>query len=73
MPPVSRAQSRLFRAAAHGDVRLPGLSREKAQEFVAGYKTKDLPEKADGRKLQRKRQLRKGRAKPKKSVHGAYS
>ena len=62
MPPVSKAQSRLFRAAARGDVRLPGMSREEAMEYVAGYKTKQMPEKSDGKKLQRERQRRKGRA-----------
>lgn len=48
MPTKSKAQFRLFQAAAHGSVKLPGMSKEQAAEFVAcnkGEKSyKHLPE-----------------------------
>lgn len=60
MPPVSKAQARFMRAAASGDVKAPGLSKEEASEYVSGYKTKNLPERA-GKQMQRERQMKKGR------------
>lgn len=62
MPPVSKAQARFMRAAASGDVKAPGLSREEASEYVSGHSTKGLPERA-GKTMQRERQMRKGRKK----------
>lgn len=50
MPPVSRKQAALFRAVAAGDTKLPGLSKEEAQEYVSGYPTKDLPERVSKKK-----------------------
>ncbi len=61
MPPVSKAQARLMRAAAAGDVVGPGPSKSVAKEYVTGYSTKDLP-KRSGKQLQRKRQMGKGKS-----------
>jgi len=44
MPPKSKAQARLMRAVAQGDVKLKGMSEEEAQEYVEHHKTKHLPE-----------------------------
>ena len=55
MPPVSKRQARLFRAAASGDVKLPGLSRAEASEYVSGYPTKDLPERVSTKKKEKKK------------------
>jgi hypothetical protein len=45
-----------MRAAASGDVKLPGLSAGQADEYVSGYKTKGLPErKAKPKKKAKKR------------------
>lgn len=60
MPPRSKAQARFMRAVASGDVKAPGLSKAKADEYVSGQPTKNLPEHV-GRKVQRERQMRKGR------------
>jgi hypothetical protein len=60
MPPTSKAQARFMRAVASGDAKAPGLSREEASEYVSGHKTKNLPEHA-GKKVQRERQMKKGR------------
>ena len=38
MPVKSRAQFRFMEAVQHGDIKKPGLSPEKAQEFTAGIK-----------------------------------
>lgn len=46
MPAVSKAQARFMRAVASGDIKKKGLSKAKAHEFVAGQKTRNLPEKA---------------------------
>ena len=45
LPPVSKKQARLMRAAAAGDIKLKGLSKKEAKEYVEGHKTKHLPEK----------------------------
>lgn len=50
MPPVSKRQARFMRAVVEGDVKVKGLSREEAREYVEGYPVKDLPEKASKRK-----------------------
>lgn len=46
MPAKSKAQYRLMQAVAQGDVKLPGLTKEKAAEFVAGQSPRGLPERA---------------------------
>lgn len=45
-PVTSKAQARFFRAVAGGEIKKPGLTKAKAQEFVAGVPTKKLPERA---------------------------
>lgn len=60
MPPTSKAQARYMRAVASGDAKVPGLSKAEATEYVSGHSTKGLPERA-GRKVQRERQIKKGR------------
>lgn len=45
MPAKSRAQFRFMQGVAHGSFRAPGLSKEKAAEYVSGQKEKGLPEK----------------------------
>ena len=50
MPPKSKKQARLMRAAAAGKVKLPGMSRAKASEYVRGYPTKQLPLRAKKKK-----------------------
>jgi hypothetical protein len=55
MPPVSKSQARFFRAAASGSVRVPGLSKEEAEEYVSGYPTKDLPERKPMKKKTKKK------------------
>lgn len=44
MPPKSQRQARLLRAAAAGDVKLPGMSKRQAAEYVK-EQPKGLPEK----------------------------
>ena len=44
MPVVSKAQGRFMRAIESGSIKKKGLSPAKAHEFVAGVKTKKLPE-----------------------------
>lgn len=75
MPPKSKAQARFMRAVAGGTIKKPGLSQQEAEEYVSGYPTKELPERAEsakhekmekkaapsGKKMQRGRQMRKGR------------
>lgn len=36
MPAVSKAQARYMYAVANGDIKKPGLSAEKAKEYVSG-------------------------------------
>jgi len=60
MPPKSKAQARFMRAVASGDAKAPGLSKAEATEYVSGQPTKNLPEHV-GRKVQRERQMKKGR------------
>ena len=45
MPPTSQRQARLLRAAASGSVKLPGMSKRQAAEYVSDQ-PKGLPEKA---------------------------
>lgn len=45
-PPKSKAQARFLRAVASGDAKAKGLSKKEAREYVEGYETKDLPERA---------------------------
>lgn len=60
MPPKSKAQARFMRAVASGDAKALGLSKAEATEYVSGQPTKNLPEHV-GRKVQRERQMKKGR------------
>jgi len=60
MPPSSKAQARFILAVASGDTKATGLSKTEASEYVSGHSTKNLPERA-GRKVQRERQMKKGR------------
>ena len=48
MPATSKAQFRFMEAIKHGGIKKPGLSPEKASEYVEGGKHayKSLPEKA---------------------------
>lgn len=55
MPPTSKAQARFMRAAASGSVKVPGLSKDEAQEYVSGYSTKNLPERKSKPKSKKKR------------------
>lgn len=55
MPPVSKAQARFMHAVASGSVRKPGLSPEAAEEYVSGYPTKNLPERAPAKPKKRKK------------------
>lgn len=45
MPAKSKAQFRLMQAVCHGSLKLPGLSQEKACEYVRGQQARELPEK----------------------------
>jgi hypothetical protein len=58
MPPKSKSQARLMRAAAHGDIELEGMSKEEAREYVAGHKVKHLPERVE-KFVEEKRKLSK--------------
>ena len=54
MSPVSsKAQYRLMQAVASGDAKLPGLSKEKAAEFISGQSPRGLPERAAKKGLSR--------------------
>lgn len=46
MPARSKAQFRLMQAVAHGDAKVPGLSRGQAEEYIAGQSPKGLPERS---------------------------
>lgn len=50
-PASSKAQYRLMQAVAHGDTKLPGLTKEKAAEFISGQTPHGLPEKVVGKAL----------------------
>jgi hypothetical protein len=54
VPPKSKAQARYLRAVASGKVKKKGLSSTKAEEYVSGYDTKNLPERV-GSKSHRSR------------------
>ena len=45
MPPKSKKQAKFMRAVAGGYIKKKGLSKEEAEEFVKGHKTKKLPNK----------------------------
>ena len=45
MPAKSKAQARFMGAVAGGAVKRPGLSKEKAREFLRGVDTAKLPAK----------------------------
>lgn len=53
MPATSKAQYRLMQAVAHGDTKLPGLTKEKAAEFISGQTPQGLPEKVKAKALGR--------------------
>jgi len=53
MPASSKAQYRLMQAVAHGDTKLPGLTKEKAAEFISGQTPQGLPEKVKAKALNR--------------------
>jgi hypothetical protein len=64
MPAKSKAQFRLMQAVAHGSANLPGMSKEKAAEYVSGQSPKGLPEKKSWAKtLKRKvkKELKRGK------------
>lgn len=46
MPAVSKKQFRFMEAVKHGGIKKPGLSPEKASEFVDNTSYKSLPEKS---------------------------
>lgn len=50
MPAVSRKQFNFMQGVAHGSIHAPGLSREKAAEYVSGQSPKGLPARASKRK-----------------------
>lgn len=45
MPAKSKAQFRFMEAIAHGGIKKPDLSPDKAKEFVQGQSYKALPDK----------------------------
>lgn len=59
MPPKSKKQAAFMRAAASGAVKAPGLSKKEAKEYVSGYSTKNLPEKAPKRFSKLRSQMKK--------------
>ena len=64
MPATSKAQYRYFQGVAHGTIAPPkGMTRAQAAEYVQGQSPKGLPARAaaNGRTLQRKRQMRRGK------------
>jgi hypothetical protein len=55
MPPVSKAQARLFRAIAAGRAtKRTGLSKALALEMVKGHPTRGLPERKKRRRRRRR-------------------
>lgn len=50
---VSQRQARFFRAVASGSIRVPGLSKAKAEEMVAGVPTRKLPKTTKTPKVRR--------------------
>lgn len=50
-----------MQAIAHGSLKSPTLSPEVAREFVSGQSSAGLPEKVDGKKVQRDRQMKKAK------------
>jgi hypothetical protein len=51
MPAVSKRQAKFMGAVAGGAIERPGLSPEKAKEFVRGVKLKSLPKKKSKKKV----------------------
>ena len=50
MPPKSKAQARLMRAAAAGKATKAKISKKKAKEYVEGHPIKGLPERKKKKK-----------------------
>jgi hypothetical protein len=50
MPAKSRKQFRLMEGVARGSIKLPGLSPQKAAEYIHGQSPKGLPERVSHRK-----------------------
>lgn len=50
---TSQAQYRLMQAVAHGDAKLPGMSKKQAAEYISGQSPKGLPERAGKKALDR--------------------
>lgn len=44
MPAKSKAQFKFMKAAAQGDIKVPGLNPKQASEYVAGQSPKGLPQ-----------------------------
>ena len=54
MPAKSKAQYRFMQAVASGKLKVKGLSKAKAREFVEGQSPKGLPERKGKRKSRKK-------------------
>lgn len=58
MPVTSKAQWRFMQAAAHGDLKKKGLSKEKAEEFIRATPSyKKLPEQHNENHLKRLKKM----------------
>jgi hypothetical protein len=55
MPALSKRQFRLMEGVAHGSIKLPGLSPQKAAEYIHGQSPKGLPERVVHRKTTARR------------------
>lgn len=55
---TSKAQFRLYKAVEAGDVKLPGLSPERAKEMTAGQTQAGLPEQRSATGVQKRRKWR---------------
>lgn len=53
MPPVSQRQARFLRAVASGAIKVPSLTKKKAEEMVSGFATHNLPRTAKTPKVRR--------------------
>lgn len=53
MPASSKAQFRFMKAVESGDVKAPGLTKEKAHEYTQGQSPKGLPEKSKYSKIKK--------------------
>lgn len=54
MPVKSKAQARFMGAVASGKVRVKGLSKNEAKEYLRGVEVSKLPEKAPKKKPKRR-------------------